>query len=581
MASLNLTVEDGSPLIFYDPAGAWTDSPNDDSLLFNYSGMSLHTTSTEGATATISFHGTGLTIYGGHRPTYGTYTVSLDGQGLSKGNASDIQASSTQLLATISGLPDGNHTAVITNIGPAIDIDYAIIECQIGSGSELITTVYDDSDSHISYLPSDSDWIVNNKPTFMNGTLHFTNVTDASASIYFAGDAVALYGTVSPDHANIRVSLDGRETTFSGGSNGVVSSLHSQVLLYSFNGLGPENHTLTVSADQEPNTGPFIDIDAIIVYSSNGTNSDGEAVNGARQPVASSLSSGASLPDRKSVGTRAIVGAVLGGVCGMALLAALFFLLYRRKHLARPRDDTVSPSTPDLPMQRPEMFETARDDDNTPLRLEPLRAPRYQSRLSIAPSYYSGGTGGWDHMSAGHTRAPSMASVTSTTPIIRTVPTLKTPQPPNRFGAGLQAIPKTLKNAVWSAFFGLFFRKFFWDFVGGIIRDPGGVQPAPGAAVFISLIVKAPVIQIFTMIIGAFLIVVEFPLPQFKALAIYRSFVFRIVLLLFQSFLTVLFYQGTNASLWSLIAVFCYTRAQMLGEQMEEAKQNRGKGGVA
>ncbi|PBK91431.1 hypothetical protein ARMGADRAFT_201320 [Armillaria gallica] len=135
--------------------------------------------------------------------------------------------------------------------------------------------------------------------------------------------------------------------------------------------------------------------------------------------------------------------------------------------------------------------------------------------------------------------------------------------------------------AVWSAFFGIFFRKFFWDFVGGIIRDPGGIQPAPGAAVFISLIVKAPVIQIFTMIIGAFLVVVEYPLPQFKALAIYRSFVFRIVLLLFQAFLTVLYYQGTNASLWSLVAVICYTRAQILGEQMEEAKLNRGKDGVA
>ncbi|KAK0505552.1 hypothetical protein EDD18DRAFT_1060848, partial [Armillaria luteobubalina] len=47
---------------------------------------------------------------------------------------------------------------------------------------------------------------------------------------------------------------------------------------------------------------------------------------------------------------------------------------------------------------------------------------------------------------------------------------------------------------------GIFCMKFFWDFVGGIIRDPGGIQPAPGAAVFISLIVKAPVIQIFTMI---------------------------------------------------------------------------------
>jgi hypothetical protein len=33
-----------------------------------------------------------------------------------------------------------------------------------------------------------------------------------------------------------------------------------------------------------------------------------------------------------------------------------------------------------------------------------------------------------------------------------------------------------LTDAVWSAFFGIIFRKFFWDFVGGTMRDPGGFQ---------------------------------------------------------------------------------------------------------
>ena len=31
-------------------------------------------------------------------------------------------------------------------------------------------------------------------------------------------------------------------------------------------------------------------------------------------------------------------------------------------------------------------------------------------------------------------------------------------------------------DAVWSGFFGLIYRKFFWDFVNGILRNPGGVQ---------------------------------------------------------------------------------------------------------
>jgi len=133
--------------------------------------------------------------------------------------------------------------------------------------------------------------------------------------------------------------------------------------------------------------------------------------------------------------------------------------------------------------------------------------------------------------------------------------------------------------AVWSSFYGLYFLKFFWDFVGGTLRDPGGLQPAPGAAVFITLIVKAPIIQILAMILALILVAIELPVPQIKHTAIYRSFVVRIVLLFFQAFLCILYYQGTNACLWSLIAIICYTRAQLKGEVMEEAKGNRGRAG--
>jgi hypothetical protein len=135
--------------------------------------------------------------------------------------------------------------------------------------------------------------------------------------------------------------------------------------------------------------------------------------------------------------------------------------------------------------------------------------------------------------------------------------------------------------AVWSGFYAIYFRKFFWDFVGGTLRDPGGLQPAPGAAVFITLIVKNPIIQIFAMIVGLFMIALEYPLPALKTLSAQRSFALKVVLLMFQAFLCILYYQGTNAALWSLISAGSYARAIALGETMEEAKENRGKGGRA
>jgi len=134
---------------------------------------------------------------------------------------------------------------------------------------------------------------------------------------------------------------------------------------------------------------------------------------------------------------------------------------------------------------------------------------------------------------------------------------------------------------IWASFWGFFYRKFFWDFIGGTLRDPGGLQPSPKVSGFITAIVKVPIIQIITMMIAIFMVALEFPLPQLKGTRIYRSFVFRIVVLIIQAFFAVLFYQGTNGALWSLIAAGCYARAQYLGETMADAKNNRGKGGRA
>jgi len=135
--------------------------------------------------------------------------------------------------------------------------------------------------------------------------------------------------------------------------------------------------------------------------------------------------------------------------------------------------------------------------------------------------------------------------------------------------------------AVWASFWGLFYRKFFWDFIGGVLRNPGGLQPPASAGIFITLIVKAPVIQIFTFIVGMFMLMLEFPLKPLQGLGVQRSIPLRIVMLAFLSALAIIFYQGTNAAIWSLIAAGCYTRAHFRGEKMEEAKANRGKTGAA
>lgn len=49
-------------------------------------------------------------------------------------------------------------------------------------------------------------------------------------------------------------------------------------------------------------------------------------------------------------------------------------------------------------------------------------------------------------------------------------------------------------DAVWAGYFGIFYRKFFWDFVGGTLRDPGGMQYVSQYLIVDKLLVKPNVL---------------------------------------------------------------------------------------
>jgi len=128
---------------------------------------------------------------------------------------------------------------------------------------------------------------------------------------------------------------------------------------------------------------------------------------------------------------------------------------------------------------------------------------------------------------------------------------------------------------VWAGYFGLLYRKFFWDFVSGIRRNPGGIQPANQDAFFITIMVKAPVIPIISIILGLVIVAFEYPAPFLKGTAAHRNLITRVVMLVFQIFFAIMFYQGTNGAIWSLVALIGYSRALMLGEVMKDPNANK------
>jgi len=137
---------------------------------------------------------------------------------------------------------------------------------------------------------------------------------------------------------------------------------------------------------------------------------------------------------------------------------------------------------------------------------------------------------------------------------------------------------------VWAAIWGILYRKFFFDFIDHGYSTAGPVPipiPNPRYQPILEVIVTIPLVQIFALIFAIFTLSFELPAPFMKGTPFERNFTFKAVVLLFQATLAILFYQGTNASIWSTIAAFAYIRAVTLGEISSEPKAARASRGDA
>ncbi|KAH9951536.1 hypothetical protein B0H21DRAFT_887942 [Amylocystis lapponica] len=333
MAAFNVSLDDSSPLISYSPPNAWFDTPAADSFAQSYAHASLHTTNVSGASAQFTFNGTGVWLFGGHRPNYGEYYVSVDNHVVSSASASSSQPVVGQLLGGTSNLVMGEHTVTLVSTeNGMIDFDSLVFETAVGSAGQSATNVtLDDTSANFTYGPSGLGWAVDNNSEWYNSTFHLSTDGGAQASLSFMGDAVAVYGAVASQLANYTVTLDGRVSqSFSGAS---VSKLHSQTLLYFANNLGPAQHSLVLTSSTVQDTGKFIGIDFATVYSVGGggggnlvVNSDA-GMNGAVPPIGgpaavSSAPSSASATSGRSTATSASTSSSSGSSFSSAASSA-------------------------------------------------------------------------------------------------------------------------------------------------------------------------------------------------------------------------------------------------------------------
>uniref|UniRef100_D8Q951 Expressed protein n=1 Tax=Schizophyllum commune (strain H4-8 / FGSC 9210) TaxID=578458 RepID=D8Q951_SCHCM len=321
-STLSLSVEDSSPLISYNPEGAWKDG--DESAAEPYSGQSFHYTAYKNASASVTFNGTGISIYGANGPDYGPYTIYVDNVLVGAGNGKAYSTQTKALLGTVSDLDQGEHTVeLINNSDGLLDIDWVVLSTDLKSDGVSVGH----EDSGVEYHPS-SEW----KSTDDG---HTTSSEVAYASLTFYGDAVAVYGTASSDNTRVQALVDGDAFPMPVTNTTDLSTSHNGVLLYFLTGLPTSEHSLKIAADPS-SSGKTLAIDAIHIYSSSGSASVANW-----KPASTSHE----LPLGIILGA-----AVGGGVFALVLLFLLVqFLRKRHKQRAHAGSDEESPN-PGLPI---------------------------------------------------------------------------------------------------------------------------------------------------------------------------------------------------------------------------------------
>ncbi|KAJ7789567.1 hypothetical protein B0H14DRAFT_3502852 [Mycena olivaceomarginata] len=352
MTSKNFTIDNVNPLIQYAPAGAWTEgSKTTDSLASSYSnGGTFTLCTTQGSSATFTFNGTQVYVFGAKRGKPWPYSVTLDGtQTLFDGfSATDIFG--TLFVSDV--LKQGKHTVTVTNqltdtTKPFLDLDFITWTSTVTDNGESKTL--EDTTDAFAYSPATSwttDLSGSQLTGFSSNNGHLTLTTGASVAVSFSGDFITVFGPVGPSIARYSVQVDGADA---GTFNGTKEAYTAQVALYQATGLGAGHHTLELTS-QPAVGGQLLAVDFVQVSPASTT----AVGSGSGSSTGSSpTNTGSAVKNTSSSSIGPAVGGAIGGVIVLAVLIFLIFLFYRRKRRREqdsnymlPLEDKYAPPAP-------------------------------------------------------------------------------------------------------------------------------------------------------------------------------------------------------------------------------------------
>ncbi|KAF8065229.1 hypothetical protein FPV67DRAFT_1418932 [Lyophyllum atratum] len=261
MTGMDITVDDESPLIRYQPPGAWSShNSSTDEVANNFYGKTYTQTQQPGATMSFTFEGTGIAVYGSRNVNHGNFTVDIDGNNLRQSGKSSVATQSVEYQAPLfvySTLSPGPHTITLLSLeNAAFDIDYITWTSSVNrdKGGALVRLVMDDADPAFQFQAN--EWTTpSNLSNFNNNTGHAASQLGAFVNFTFTvsdmiltsflceGDAVSLFGSVGPNNSPYTVQLDDQPANLYVATQ---STYTPRTLLFYASNLGAGEHTLHV-----------------------------------------------------------------------------------------------------------------------------------------------------------------------------------------------------------------------------------------------------------------------------------------------------------------------------------------------
>ncbi|CAE6477596.1 hypothetical protein ACGC1H_002378 [Rhizoctonia solani] len=336
----NKTVDDTDVFNSYNPGGiqygpAWYVEPDGRSR-FN---RTLHTSTTAASNLIYFFQGDAIHYYADRDYPHGPARVYLDGDQTGEvvlSNASSLQYQ--KLLWSKYNLGPGDHQIIISHAGTDgqyIGLDYFVIESDHGftpsqagpAASSIPSEAVTIDDNDLTYVSYSAGWDPAVQTSqyhafHFKNTMHRTSQPGASVSFKFNGTAVWYYTDLSPGHARVNVTLDGKQSWVVTGDATFISA---QRILWNVTDLPYGEHTVVIT--HQDTTGLWATLDFFRYLPTEPT---------------------PSAPPKSSPPIGPIVGGIVGGIVLLVLCGIAYILRRRRTAKYRPYFEPKDSNGPPL-----------------------------------------------------------------------------------------------------------------------------------------------------------------------------------------------------------------------------------------